>query len=242
MSSGIIDIIKRVALNAFEASNPVKLLFGRVVSTNPVKIQVGELLTLDKEFLVINGAVFVGDTVTLIRCQGGQKYVVLGTRVGYVENTVYVGGGETLPDGTIVGGSGSGTASGDWQLPYTGSYIQTSEFGEPRSGGRTHKGVDLVGQGSKLIYPVNNGTATVGYDSGGYGNYVIVNHGNGYWSLYGHMSKVHVKSGQTVNKNTILGVEGSTGSSTGSHLHLEIRKGANSSANTINPLTFINSN
>jgi murein DD-endopeptidase MepM/ murein hydrolase activator NlpD len=241
MSSGIIETIKRVALNAFEATNPVKLLFGKVVSTNPVKIQVGEYLTLTKEFLVINGSVSVGDTITLIRCQGGQKYVVLGSRVGYVENTVYIGGGETLPDGAITG-SGSGSASGDWQLPFTGGYIMTAPFGEVRTGGRTHKGVDLVGQGSKLIYPVNNGTVTVGYDSGGYGNYVIVNHDNGYWSLYGHMSKVHVKSGQTVNKGTVLGVEGSTGHSTGSHLHLEIRKGSNSSANTINPLTFIQNN
>jgi hypothetical protein len=241
MSSGIIETIKRVALNAFEATNPVKLLFGKVVSTNPVSIQIGEFLTLSKEFLVINGSVSVGDTVTLIRCQGGQKYVVLGTRVGYVENTVYVGGGEMLPDGTITG-TGSGTASGDWQLPFTGGYIMTAPFGEVRTGGRTHKGVDLVGQGSKLIYPVNNGTVTVGYDSGGYGNYVIVNHGNGYWSLYGHMSKVHVKSGQTVNKGTVLGVEGSTGHSTGSHLHLEIRKGSNSSANTVNPLAFIQNN
>lgn len=239
MSSGIIDTIKRVALNAFEATNPVKLLFGRVVSVDPVKIQVGEYLTLSNQFLVINGTVSVGDTVTLIRCQGGQKYVVLGTRLGYVENTVYVGGGEMLPDGTIASG---GTAGGDWRLPYSGSYIMTSPFGEVRSGGRTHKGVDLVGQGSKLIYPVNNGTVTVGYDSGGYGNYIIVNHNNGYWSLYGHLSKVYVKSGQSVNKNTILGVEGSTGHSTGSHLHLEIRKGSNSSANVINPLTFINSN
>ena len=239
MSSGIIDTIKRVALNAFEASNPVKLLFGIVVSTNPIKIQVGEYLTLTKEFLVINGSVSVGDTITLIRCQGGQKYVVLGSRVGYVENTVYMGGGELLPDGTI---SGDGSASGDWQLPFTGGYIMTSEFGEVRSGGKTHKGVDLVGQGSKLIYPVNSGTVTVGYDSGGYGNYVLINHNNGYWSLYGHMSNVYVKDGQSVNKSTILGVEGSTGHSTGSHLHLEIRKGSNSSANVINPLTFINGN
>lgn len=239
MSSGIIDIIKKVALNAFEASNPVKLLFGKVVSTDPVKIQVGEYLNLTKEFLVINGSVSVGDTVTLIRCQGGQKYVVLGTRVGYVENTVYVGGGEVLPDGTVANG---GNASGEWRLPYDGSYIITSPFGEVRSGGRTHKGVDLVGQGNKLIYPVNNGTVTVGYDSGGYGNYVLVNHGGEYWSVYGHLSKVYVKDGQSVNKNTILGVEGSTGHSTGSHLHLEIRKGSNSSANVINPLSFINSN
>ena len=93
MSSGIIETIKKVAINAFEASSPVKLLFGKVVSVDPIKIQVGEFLTLTKEFLVINGTVEKDDDVSLIRCQGGQKYVVLGSRTVYVENTVYVGGG-----------------------------------------------------------------------------------------------------------------------------------------------------
>lgn len=94
MSSGIIDTIKRVALNAFEASNPVKLMFGKVISVDPIKIQVNEFLTLTKEFLVINGTVAKDDAVTLIRVQGGQKYVVLGTRTVTEETTIYVGGGE----------------------------------------------------------------------------------------------------------------------------------------------------
>lgn len=233
MSSGIIETIKRVALNAFEASKPVGLYFGKVISTNPVKIQVGEHLTLSREFLVINGTVFEGDDVSLIRCQGGQKYVVLGTRVGYVENTVYSGGGDMLPESGAVSTNG-------WQLPFKNGYTITSEFGVVRSGGSRHKGVDIVGKNSKHIYSVGNGTVvTKGYDSDGYGNYIIVNHGSGYWSLYGHLSKVYVSEGQSVNNNTILGVEGSTGRSTGSHLHLEIRKGSNSSANTINPITFL---
>lgn len=228
MSSGIIETIKKVALNAFEASNPVKLLFGKVISTNPVKIQVGEFLTLTKEFLVINGEISTGDSVSLIRCQGGQKYVVLGTRTGYVENTIYVTGGESV------------TANdGSWQLPYKSTYVISSKFGVARSGGKRHKGVDLVGV-DKHIYPVNNGTIIrKGYDSDGYGNYVIVEHGNGYWSLYAHMKKVYVNDGQSVDKNTILGVEGSTGYSTGSHLHLEIRKGGNTSSNTIDPISFL---
>lgn len=230
MSTGIIDTIKRVAINAFEASNPVKLMFGKVISTDPVKIQVSDLLTLSQEFLVINGEVFEGDDVTLIRCQGGQKYVVLGTRTGYVENTVYVGGGEVLAVG-----------DGTWQHPFKQGYTITAPFGEARSGGRRHKGVDMVGA-SKHIYPINDGTVvTKGYDKNGYGNYLIINHGNGYWSLYGHFKKMYVESGQSVNKNTILGVEGSTGRSTGSHLHLEVRKGTNSSSNTINPITFLSS-
>lgn len=228
MSSGIIDTIKRVALNAWEASNPVKLLFGKVISTNPVKIKVSDLLTLTKEFLVINGEIFEGDQVTLIRVQGGQKYVVLGTRMGYIESTVYTGGGEA----TI--------ASDDkWQLPYKKGYVISSAFGVTRSGGRKHKGVDLVGV-NKHIYPINVGTVvTKSYDRGGYGNYIIVDHDNGYWSLYAHLKKVYVEKGQSVNKNTILGEEGSTGRSTGSHLHLEVRKGSNSQLNVINPITFL---
>ena len=229
MSSGIIDIIKKVALRAFEASKPTGVFFGKVISTNPVKIQVGENLTLTKEFLVINGTVFKGDDVTLIRCQGGQKYVVLGTRTGYVENTVYTGG-EVIS-----------TASGDWVYPYKAGYVQTSPFGWRQSTNSYHKGVDLVGTGSKHIYPVNNGVVSyVKKLSSGYGYHILVNHGNGIWSLYAHLSKIYVKAGQTVNKNTILGVEGSTGNSTGSHLHLEIRKSAEGSQ--VNPVTFLSSN
>jgi murein DD-endopeptidase MepM/ murein hydrolase activator NlpD len=229
MSSGIIETIKRVALNAFEASKPVKLLFGKVISTNPVKIQVGELLTLPREFLVINGEINEGDQVSLIRCQGGQKYVVLGTRTAVVENTVYVGG-------EVVGNTSDG-----WQFPFKSGYVITSAFGVNRSTGK-HKGVDMVGA-TKHIYPINTGkVVTKSYDSGGYGNYVVIDHGDGYWSLYAHMKDVYVKSGQTVNKDTILGVEGSTGRSTGSHLHLEVRKGGNSSSNVIDPITFLNNN
>ncbi len=231
MSSGIIEIIKKVALNAYEASKPVSLLFGEVISTNPVKIQVSELLTLTKEFLVINGTVSKGDKVSLIRCQGGQKYVVLGTRTGYVENTVYVSGGETLPDGI--------DATDTWQYPYKKGYTKTSDFGWRRSTDSYHKGVDLVGTGNKHIYPVNTGTVVwIKSLSSGYGKHLLINHGDGVWSLYAHLSKIYVKTGQKVNKNTILGVEGSTGNSTGSHLHLEIRKSANGSQ--IDPVTFLN--
>lgn len=234
MSTGIIETIKKVALSAFEASSPVKLLFGEVISTEPVKIKVGEALTLTREFLVINGIVSVGDNVTLIRCQGGQKYVVLGTRTGFVENTVFFGGGETLPEGAIIN-------INNQQYPFKGGYTVTSPFGVSRSTGGTHKGVDLVGTESKHIYPIYSGkVVTKSFDSNGYGNYIIINHEDGYWSLYAHMKTIYVKEGQSVNSNTILGIEGSTGRSTGSHLHLEVRKGSNSSSNAINPITFLN--
>lgn len=231
MSSGIIEIIKKVALNAFEASKPVALMFGKVISTDPMKIQVNERLILTSEFLVINGEVVEGDSVTIFRCQGGQKYVVLGTRTGYVENTVYNYDGE-IP--LVV--------SGEWQYPFKGGYTKTSDFGWRRFRGKDdyHKGVDLVGN-SKHIYPINDGTVVfVKKLSTGYGNHVLIDHGNGIWSLYAHFSKIYVSAGQVVNKNTILGVEGSTGNSTGSHLHLEVRKSKTGSQ--VNPITFLNSN
>ena len=96
MSSGIIDTIKKVVLGAFESNNPVKILFGEVTSTDPVTIKVGDNLTLTKEFLVINGTVAKGDKIALIRCQGGQKYVVLGTRTMTIENTTYIPSGDSV--------------------------------------------------------------------------------------------------------------------------------------------------
>ena len=235
MSTGIIKTVKKAAIEAYEASNPVKVLFGKVISTDPVKIQVGEYLTLTKEFLVINGTVLEGDEVTLIRCQGGQKYVVLGTRTMTVENTIYVGGGVA-----------NVSADGNWQWPYKGKIVKTSNYGwrtHPITGVKNsfHSGVDIVGMSSKLLYPINDGTVVTAVTNSnvGYGNYVVVNHGNGYWSLYAHMKTVYVKVGQTVNKNTVLGIEGTTGNSTGNHCHLEVRKGTNSSSNTIDPVTFL---
>lgn len=103
MSSGIIETIKKVALNTFEANNPVKILFGEVISVEPVTIELSSKLKLGQEVLVINGSVEVGDEVSLIRCQGGQRYVVLGTRVEYHETIVQVGGssGDSVIDKAV---------------------------------------------------------------------------------------------------------------------------------------------
>lgn len=90
-----------------------------------------------------------------------------------------------------------------------------------------HPGLDISNLSGGPIRASDSGTVTTaGWpDNSGYGNRVIIDHGNGYTSLYAHMSAIYVSQGQQVNKGDVLGAMGSTGRSTGTHLHIEIRKG-----------------
>ena len=103
-----------------------------------------------------------------------------------------------------------------------------------------HDGIDIGGTGGNLngqaADSIGGGKVTeVGYDENGYGNYVVVDHGNGYTSLYGHLQKATVKQGDTVSAGQQVGVIGSTGSSTAPHLHLRVHKNGQS----IDPRTVI---
>jgi murein DD-endopeptidase MepM/ murein hydrolase activator NlpD len=89
--------------------------------------------------------------------------------------------------------------------------------------GLFHPGIDLAAQAGHSIFPVMDGVIlSVVRDRFGYGNHVIIDHGNGIQSLYAHMSKILVKEHDTVTKDTVIGTVGSTGHSTGPHLHLQI--------------------
>jgi murein DD-endopeptidase MepM/ murein hydrolase activator NlpD len=97
----------------------------------------------------------------------------------------------------------------------------TSEFG-PRWG-TMHKGLDLAAPAGSPIRAVTGGTVRRANWNGGYGNAVIIDHGNGLSTLYGHAASLDVKPGQKVNAGDIIAREGSTGDSTGPHLHFEVR-------------------
>ena len=104
----------------------------------------------------------------------------------------------------------------------------TSEFGnrsDPITGKRKgHTGMDLAVPTGPPIRAALPGTVTVSkYNAGGYGYYVIIDHGNGLTTLYGHCSKLLAKVGQTVEAGDIIALSGSTGRSTGPHLHFEVR-------------------
>jgi murein DD-endopeptidase MepM/ murein hydrolase activator NlpD len=87
-----------------------------------------------------------------------------------------------------------------------------------------HTGIDMVAPFGSPVFAADDGVvALVGSSSSGYGNYVVIAHAGGFDTLYGHLSSILVKAGQHVTQGTPVGLEGSTGNSTGPHLHFELR-------------------
>lgn len=119
---------------------------------------------------------------------------------------------------------GYSAGSFTWPVPYT-TYI-SSGFGS--RWGTFHYGIDITDSGvhGQDIVASDGGTVTwAGYDNSGYGYYVIIDHGNGYETLYGHCSELYVSDGQEVAQGELIAAVGSTGDSTGAHLHFEISCG-----------------
>lgn len=110
----------------------------------------------------------------------------------------------------------------------------SSRFGARSSG--THTGLDICGPTGTPIRAAASGTVSyVNYSNVSYGNCVKISHGNGVETLYAHMSNIYVTEGQYVGMGELIGTMGSTGNSTGPHLHLEIR----SSGSALNPEYYI---
>lgn len=102
------------------------------------------------------------------------------------------------------------------------SGIITSRFGQRASG--KHTGLDIATSTGTTIVAAAAGTVTYsGNNGGGLGNFIKISHGNGVETVYGHCSKLYVTTGQTVAQGEAIAAVGSTGNSTGPHLHLEIR-------------------
>ncbi|MDL2273272.1 peptidoglycan DD-metalloendopeptidase family protein [Oscillospiraceae bacterium OttesenSCG-928-G22] len=115
---------------------------------------------------------------------------------------------------------------GEFAWPIPGYYTVTSPFGmrfhPVLKQNKLHTGTDIGAPKGTKIVAMNAGTViTAGFNTG-YGNYVVIDHGGGYATLYAHMSVISVKKGQTVKREDQVGLVGSTGYSTGPHLHFEI--------------------
>ncbi|MBB1309410.1 M23 family metallopeptidase [Pseudoalteromonas sp. SR41-8] len=115
------------------------------------------------------------------------------------------------------------------ELPQTlpaANYYISSSFGlrkDPVNNRHAyHKGVDLAGWHKTEIFAPADGTVLRAGRNGGYGNFIELQHKNGFVTRFGHLNKINVKKGQTVTKNDVIGLMGSTGRSTGTHLHYEV--------------------
>lgn len=106
----------------------------------------------------------------------------------------------------------------------TPSRVVTSNFGYRARWGRQHKGLDIkVYIGDTIRAAFSGKVRIVRYEAGGYGKYVVIRHGNGLETIYGHLSKQLVTEDQEVRAGEPIGLGGNTGRSTGSHLHFETR-------------------
>ena len=99
-----------------------------------------------------------------------------------------------------------------------------------------HTGLDIADKTGRPTYAAEDGVVIKsGWNSGGYGYYIMIDHGNGLQTLYAHHSKLYVSAGQKVTRGQVIGAIGSTGRSTGPHLHFEVRI----NGVRVNPLNYI---
>ncbi|MBQ7611585.1 MAG: M23 family metallopeptidase [Spirochaetaceae bacterium] len=210
-----------------------------IISVNKLKntraLQIGQILKIPS----ITGIVYTvkdGDTATSVT----DNYKISLEKFSLVnslkDDTLTTGSVVFLPDAKMDWATLQ-EINGDLFLSPLRSYRFTSAYGwrrDPFNGARSfHNGVDLAASKGTPVYPALAGTVTsVGYNSV-YGNYIIIRHHSGYQTMYGHLSAVYTRTGAYVYTNTHIGAVGSTGRSTGPHLHFTVYK----NGATINPLT-----
>ncbi|MFQ9696153.1 MAG: peptidoglycan DD-metalloendopeptidase family protein, partial [Zhenhengia sp.] len=128
----------------------------------------------------------------------------------------------------------SSSHSGMFMHPLNGGGTLTSNYGS--RWGSFHRGLDIAASAGTPIYAAASGTVTYsGYNNGGFGKLIIIDHNNGYQTYYAHCSSLYVQVGQKVSKGQNIAGVGSTGNSTGNHVHFEIR----SNGTPINPYNYV---
>ncbi len=125
----------------------------------------------------------------------------------------------------------SSRGTGEFIWPASGGYVSS---GMGSRWGAYHRGIDIAGPSNYNIKAADNGVVTAAGWDGTYGYRVIINHNNGYQTLYAHLSRIDVNVGQVVPQGSIIGIMGSTGRSTGTHLHYEVHK----NGSIVNPLSY----
>ncbi len=217
-----------------------------IISVNNIKqsrlIQPGQYLKIPSMPGIIYTVKKNGETPDTI----AQKYKVNTEKVATVnylntDSELKAGTSLFVPDAELDWATRQEINGDLFKKPLHARYWLSSNYGWRNSpfnaGARTfHGGIDMAVSAGTPIYAALDGTVTaVGYNAT-YGNYVIITHHSGYKTLYGHMKSTACRKGNFVYTNTVIGYVGSTGMSTGPHLHFTVYK----NGKTINPLTVLN--
>lgn len=208
---------------------------GKPIITDTVQTEV--VVTSDNRQATTNYTVQTGDTLSSIGWKYGLKIATIQASNSMSGETIKIGQVLKLPPGDLspaylkqladkkkqVAGASTSNSGKGFRRPTSGWHVSQG-FGRT-SFNPNHTGVDLDSRSGTTIYASAGGKVTTirGW-GGGYGNHIIINHGNGFSTLYGHMASFSVGSGQTVQAGQVIGTMGSTGWSTGTHVHFEIRK------------------
>ncbi len=125
-----------------------------------------------------------------------------------------------------------------WPVPVTSTRV-TSGFGyrtDPFTGKKAyHSGIDIADKKGTPIFASNHGTVLIATNDGSYGKYILIDHGGGVYTLYAHCNKLLVSAGDKVKKGDKIAEMGTTGRSTGNHLHFEVREGKN----RVDPFNYV---
>lgn len=171
----------------------------------------------------INDIVTINNIKSPDELKIGQQIIIPGIENLKVETEVAMASNATTK--TTVSRGGSFPVSGQLSSNYGSRW------------GTKHKGIDIAASTGTNVYAFMAGTVvSAGWDDGGYGNLVIIDHGNGLQSYYAHNSKILVKEGQSISKGQHIAEVGSTGNSTGPHSHFEVRK----NGVAVNPNDYLN--
>lgn len=154
-----------------------------------------------------------------------------------VKTNIYGDKPKSSTSSSSTSSGGTGKTSSKMVRPTTGRI--TSNFGNRihpiKKTNKFHAGIDIAAPTGTAVKSVQGGKITYAGRLGGYGNVIYVDHPDGTQTRYAHLSKINVKKGQLVDSSQLIGAVGSTGYSTGSHLHFEVRKGGKA----VNPRNYV---
>jgi LysM repeat protein len=234
------------------ADNPNILSVGKKVNILPVDGALRVVMpgdTLEKIAKVFHGKIddivkFPGNDLDPVdpQIQKGQQLVIPGGWRDQVEWTLpappsrqVAGRGWSPEPGACPGPFSGANGTGTYAWPANNHYLSGWNFHDP--GNPSHQGIDISARLGAPIYAADSGVIVfAGVSLVGYGNLIVIDHGNGNQTAYGHLSQINVVCGQSVYQGNLIGLAGSTGNSSGPHLHFEIRS---DQYGRVNPFSYL---